>query len=49
MAVRTQPNIAGFQDGGWDQGIQAASRRWERHGMESPLEPPEGIQSYLWF
>ena len=41
---REQIRATGFEDGGSGQGMQAASRSWERQGMDSPPEPPEGAR-----
>lgn len=43
---RTQPDVAGFEDGGQDYKlrIQTASGIWKRQRNGSSLGPPEGIQ-----
>lgn len=41
---RKQIRAAGFEGGGSGQRVQAASRSWERQGMDSPPESPEGAQ-----
>ena len=44
--MRTQPEVAGFEDGKGPQTKESGKPLDARKGkeMESPLEPPEGIQ-----